>query len=272
MPEPHIVRSVVKALNNAGLARDARILDLSCGDGWMIHALQRDGYSRVEGTHFREDDYIYQNPSPSLNTAVIHRGVDLAARLPFPDASFHAVVATEVVEHLPSHASFAFEIGRILKSGGRLVFTTPNTQRILSRLQFFLTGTHDLCGARLGWHVPASALYSTHFNPVYFPVFHTLLHDAGMTVKRLYKALIKPESVALGLGLYPVLALSTGVEMIHYIKRSRAGGLDLLRWLLHPIMLCGEQIVVDACKDSAASAGELRESDLPMAMSNESKP
>ncbi|GAC1352035.1 MAG: hypothetical protein NVSMB1_10910 [Polyangiales bacterium] len=46
--------------------------------------------------------------------------------LPFPDATFDAVYATEVVEHTEFPESWLREIMRVCKPGGRLLLTTPN--------------------------------------------------------------------------------------------------------------------------------------------------
>jgi ubiquinone/menaquinone biosynthesis C-methylase UbiE len=46
--------------------------------------------------------------------------------LPFPDASFDAVLCFETVEHFSHPDRLVMEIGRITRSGGTLVLTTPN--------------------------------------------------------------------------------------------------------------------------------------------------
>lgn len=48
--------------------------------------------------------------------------------LPFRSGSVDSVVASEVYEHLQDPAGFLEEVRRVLKPGGRLVLTTPNTQ------------------------------------------------------------------------------------------------------------------------------------------------
>lgn len=67
---------------------------------------------------------------PGRTVALDQRGrpeIDLigdAHRLPFADATFDAIVCTEVFEHLLEPPSAAAEIVRVLKPGGRLVLTT----------------------------------------------------------------------------------------------------------------------------------------------------
>jgi len=247
MAEPAIIRAVLRGLGDVGVPAGARVLDVSCGDGNLIAALLARGYA-AEGTHFRRDDYIFRHPSPALQKATIHDGVDLNRPLPFPDAAYDAVTATEVIEHLSAHPPFIAEIGRILKPGGITVLTTPNIHRMSSRLGFLLSGTHRLCGGRPGWDVPAARLYTTHFNPVYFPVLHTLLFQQGMRVIALRRSVCPPEDVLPGALSYPLVAAATVVNLRHAGKRSRAGGRDLLRWMLDFRMLMSKQLVVVARK------------------------
>ena len=56
------------------------------------------------------------------------------AGLPFRTSSVDSVVASEVYEHLTRPEGFIEEVRRILKPGGRLVLTTPNTESIVLML------------------------------------------------------------------------------------------------------------------------------------------
>jgi SAM-dependent methyltransferase len=48
-----------------------------------------------------------------------------ACRLPFPDNTFDAAFALEVLEHIPTPEVAVRELARVLKPGGRLVVSTP---------------------------------------------------------------------------------------------------------------------------------------------------
>lgn len=48
-----------------------------------------------------------------------------AAAIPVPDASFDAILCTEMLEHVPEPIRVVRELGRILKPEGRLILTAP---------------------------------------------------------------------------------------------------------------------------------------------------
>lgn len=58
-----------------------------------------------------------------------HVGADIQA-LPFREAAFDAVKATEVLEHVPDAARALAECRRVLRPGGRLVITAPFLERL----------------------------------------------------------------------------------------------------------------------------------------------
>jgi cyclopropane fatty-acyl-phospholipid synthase-like methyltransferase len=68
-----------------------------------------------------------------------YRGIHCApiaadGRLPFEDNQFDAAVSIEVIEHVENQFGFFRELTRIIKPGGIVVVTTPNTLNANSRV------------------------------------------------------------------------------------------------------------------------------------------
>ena len=58
--------------------------------------------------------------------------------LPFKDASFDLIWCSEVIEHLHQPKQAISEFRRILKPGGKMILTTPNSYFLLVRGLYFL--------------------------------------------------------------------------------------------------------------------------------------
>jgi SAM-dependent methyltransferase len=100
------------------LKPDHRVLDAGCGDDLPLLTRYAPLSSFVVGI-----DVVPPSVAKPVNTEVL-RG-DLA-QLPFQDQSFDLIVSRSVVEHLERPAAVFAEFQRVLRPGGRVVFTTPN--------------------------------------------------------------------------------------------------------------------------------------------------
>lgn len=109
----------------------ARVLDIGAGQGALSKRLLEAGYAVEACELFPE---MFNVPGVEC------RRVDVTGALPYEDDSLDAAVAVEVVEHLESHRMLFSEAARVLKPGGKLLFTTPNILSLKSRLRFLMTG------------------------------------------------------------------------------------------------------------------------------------
>ena len=106
------------------------VLDIGCGAGLLTNALAKHGHS-VTGIDLSEK---------SLETARRHDATGLvryekanAYSLPFPDASFDAACAMDVLEHVEEPQMLIAEASRVLKENGIFFFHTFN-RNLLSYL------------------------------------------------------------------------------------------------------------------------------------------
>jgi SAM-dependent methyltransferase len=158
------------------------LLDVGCGDGhFAASCLRRD----ADGT--AADAGI----DPSAGSAAEAAGsgiyrqvlVGSAAGMPFPDASFAAVVSNCVLEHIPPLDESLAEIARVLRPGGKLVITVPG-ERFAGSLFF------PRLLRRAGLEGPAAS-YGRWFNGI-SRHYHTYTRDGWL--ERLTRAGLRPES------------------------------------------------------------------------------
>lgn len=100
--------------------KSKRILDVGCGDGVLLSLIGRKSQAILYGI----------DPDPVSLTAARQKVkakfvLGKAEKLPFKNNLFDVVVATEIIEHLSHPAKLLAEARRVLKSGGRLIVTSP---------------------------------------------------------------------------------------------------------------------------------------------------
>jgi SAM-dependent methyltransferase len=100
------------------LAGARRVLDVGTGEGQVARQAARDGAALVVGV----DPTRAQLKVADQRGGGVHFARAGAAALPFPDASFDAVVVCLVFEHIADHEPAIAEIARVLEPGGRFLF------------------------------------------------------------------------------------------------------------------------------------------------------
>jgi 2-polyprenyl-3-methyl-5-hydroxy-6-metoxy-1,4-benzoquinol methylase len=108
---------------------DARVLDFGCGSGLTVQTLTDAGYI-ASGVDFSREAIEFGTSKGIAGLQVVSD-----EKLPFPDASFDAVVCMDVLEHLADEQPALSEMRRVLKPEGVLLIMVP--------AYMFLWGTQD---------------------------------------------------------------------------------------------------------------------------------
>ena len=111
-----------RALLLAEARRGERVLDLGCGAGRFVAALADAGADPV-GVELAEA--ALERARRNVPGAELH-GLGTDGAIPLEDASVDLVWCSEVLEHVPDTAGLLSEARRVLRTGGRLLVTTPS--------------------------------------------------------------------------------------------------------------------------------------------------
>jgi SAM-dependent methyltransferase len=104
-----------------------RVLDLGCRYGALTRAY-------AEGNDVVGVDVDRKALAEAAKLGIETRWADVEEPLPFEDASFDAVAAGELIEHLRDPDRLVAEIRRVLRPGGTFVGSVPNFFRLRNRL------------------------------------------------------------------------------------------------------------------------------------------
>lgn len=111
-----------------GLDIAARLVDIACGSGGPTLRIARLTGCDVTGLDLSADA-IGAATSAAAATGLTGRARfvagDAGARLPFADAAFDALICIDAINHLPERPTVLREWRRVLRPGGRLLFTDP---------------------------------------------------------------------------------------------------------------------------------------------------
>lgn len=229
-----IQRAALASIRAMGLAAGSRALDAPCGAGALSAALLEAGLDVAALD-------LDAAARPLLGGRLVL--ADLNGRLPLPDASFDLACSTEGLEHLEVPFGFLGELRRVLRPGGRLVLTTPNTLSLRSRVRFFGSGFY---------HTDPRPLDEGQRHPLHhiglrtFPELRYMLHSCGFRLRRVSCTHVKPVSYLYAVHV-PWMWLYTRIAFRkEKDPGQRARNREIRRALFSPALLFGENLLLVA--------------------------
>jgi ubiquinone/menaquinone biosynthesis C-methylase UbiE len=108
------------------LRPDSFVLEVGCGSGgYALHLAEEVG-CRIIGLDINDAGVRNANQlalAKGLNSQVRFEQCDASKKLPFEDNTFDAAFSNDVLCHLPGRPEVLVEICRVLKPGGRMLFS-----------------------------------------------------------------------------------------------------------------------------------------------------
>ncbi len=105
-----------------------RALEVACGSGGVTCAMSRHTGTASVGVDINAlgiEAATRGAERDGLSALVSFQVVDASRPLPFPDASFDVVFCNDAINHLPDRLTVLRDWWRVLRPGGRVLFTDP---------------------------------------------------------------------------------------------------------------------------------------------------
>lgn len=218
-----------------------RVADIPCGRGAFLARLAGNGLEAIGIDIVDERAGQYGN----------FRTGDMNEPLPFADGELDALVSIDGIEHIERQFDFVRECARSLRSGGRLVLSTPNISSLRSRWRWLWTGFHDKAKA------PLDAAHPTplhHISMIDFPKLAYMLERSGLVIESVSTNRVKA-AAWLQAPLAPLAALAARRATRRVISRDtpaseqeehRESAARILAWMNTRAVLFGEILIVVA--------------------------
>lgn len=140
-----------------------KVLDIGCGQGYVLSALRARGWA-VTGTELSEESARHAREALRLDVRV----GDIQ-NLDLPGEAFDLIVMWHVLEHVPAPVAQLHIVSGLLKPGGLLLVAVPNF------------GSPEARWAKDRWFHLDVPRHLAHFD---LPALRASLQSAGMTVER----------------------------------------------------------------------------------------
>jgi SAM-dependent methyltransferase len=158
-----------------------KVLDVPSGHGAFAQQLLARGCDEIFCLDINETAFRLKDPTVKF---IKH---DVINALPFPDNFFDHVFSIEGIEHFENPWLFVRELCRVLKPGGRLYLTTPNTFSVDARLKYLVGGYYPRFRPLMQTpeHVMNQDVDDAHISPIYFWQLNYFLLTSGVKIEKL---------------------------------------------------------------------------------------
>jgi SAM-dependent methyltransferase len=115
-------------LSRLDLRPTTRLLDVGCGSGGPTLQVARRTGGQVVGVELSEQavaEATRRACEASLSTRARFLQADASKPLAFEDGTFDGLICIDAINHIPDRASVLADWARVLRPGGRLLFTDP---------------------------------------------------------------------------------------------------------------------------------------------------
>jgi len=176
VPDEHLYPAVLALFDGQP---SGKILDAPAGQGAFTQALLQRGYTDIHCVDIIEPHQFGVQEANYLKH-------DVGYPLPYPDGYFDYVFSLEGIEHFDTPFTFIREICRVLKPGGKLYLSTPNTFSVDARLKYLVSGYFPRFRGLM--QEPARVMEQTvdaaHISPIYFWQLHYFLLLGDVIIQR----------------------------------------------------------------------------------------
>ncbi len=223
-------------------APSGTLLDVPAGEGALAAQLLRLGLD-VKCCDLHPE--IFRLPEVEIK-----RG-DLSHALPYADDSVDYITCIEGLEHIENPHQALREFSRILRRGGQLILSIPNTLNIEERFKWLLYGytshfkplSREYLRKSLSADFVGAEEIALHINPIAYPELRYILEKYGFEVVRLYRDKPKKKSWA----YLPFVGVIRLLNRLQSEERRRE------RWTTElqsdEVLLGGNTLIIHAMKN-----------------------